>query len=261
MTTLAFGRLSMRVWQRNLDVFAKTWKTSFVLPVLEPLLYLGALGYGLGGLLSDRPLPGHEGVSYPQFLAAGIAAATMMNVAFFEGTFASYVRMHFQRTYDAITATPVSLNDVIVAEILWGATKALFNVAVVLAVIASFGLADAGAAVVILLVALPTGLLFAALGVCFSATVPSIDHFSWPIYLLVTPMFLFSGTFFPLEGLPGWAQAVSLALPLTHAVEVSRAATLGTLGVSHLANAGALLLGAAVAWVAAILLMRRKLIR
>lgn len=213
------------VWkmvQRNRDVYLKTWKTNFLPPLLEPLLYLLSLGYGLGVLV-----PTLAGVSYAQYIAGAILAITMMQSAFFDTTYGSYVRMFFQKTWDAVTATPLSLDDVLAGEMAWAALKSAVNTGLMALVVAAFGLLPWTMVPLVVPLAFLVGLGFAGLGLMFAARVASIDGFSFAIYLLITPMMLFSGTFFPMAQLPGPVQAAALAFPLTHAVLVIRPITLG----------------------------------
>ena len=121
-------RMSM-VWLRNKDVFMKTLALNFLPPFLEPLLYLFALGFGLGMFVENI-----EGVSYARFIAPGLVSVTIMYASFFECTYGSYVRMYYQKTFDAIIATPLSIEDVIAGEILWGATRSCINASIMLPV-------------------------------------------------------------------------------------------------------------------------------
>ncbi|MCA1820022.1 MAG: ABC transporter permease [Halobacteriales archaeon] len=241
--------------QRNRDVYLKTWKTNFLPPLLEPLLYLLSLGYGLGVLV-----PQVAGTSYAQFIAPAILSITMMQSAFFDTTYGSYVRMFFQRTWDAVTATPLSLEDVLVGEMAWAALKSAINTGLMAVVVAAFGLLPWALLPLLLPLAFLVGLAFAGIGMMFSAKVPSIDAFSFAIYLLITPMMLFSGTFFPLAQLPQAFQRAALALPLTHAVLVARPVALGHpadvpwTSVAYLLAAAVVFPAIAVRW------MRRKLI-
>ncbi len=253
------------VWQRNLDVFMKTWHVNFLPSLIEPILYLLAFGFGLGTFVTDI-----EGASYIQWIAPGLVAITVMYGAFFECTYGSFVRMYFQRTFDAIIATPINVEEVIAGELLWGATRATINSAIVLAVVAAFGLISTPWFLAMLPVAFFGGLLFAALGMCFTALAPNIDFFNYPTFLLITPMFLISNTFIPLATFPSQLQTIALAaLPLTHVADLSRLLVVGkieTLG--GLGPEWVLLL--AVFWIAvvtvvffvlSIYLMKRKLIK
>jgi len=130
----ALTRRTSKVWRRNRDVFTRTFRVNFLPPLLEPLLYLLSLGYGLGIFVTQI-----NGVSYPRFIAPALLAISIMNAGFFETTYASYVRMYFQKTFDAIIATPLSIEEVITGEILWGATRSVINVAIMLPVLVAFG--------------------------------------------------------------------------------------------------------------------------
>jgi lipooligosaccharide transport system permease protein len=222
----AIPKLSYRawkVWRRNIDVFFKTIKVNFLPSLLEPIIYLVAFGFGLGGFI-----PQIEGQPYINFLAPALVAIAIMNGSFFECTFASFVRMYFQKTFDAIVATPVSLEEVVAGEILWGATRATINATIVLVVIGLFGLITTPLFLLIPVVAFFGGLMFSAIAMCFTAVAPNIDFFNYPAFLFLTPMTFISGTFFPLTSLPIVAQGVATAiLPLTHLVNISRSLITG----------------------------------
>jgi lipooligosaccharide transport system permease protein len=253
------------VWHRNFDVFMKKWHVNFLPSLIEPILYLLAFGFGLGTFVTQI-----EGISYIQWIAPGLVAITVMYGGFFECTYASFVRMYFQRTFDAIIATPINMEEVIAGELLWGATRATFNSAIVLAVVAAFGLISTPWFLAMLPVAFFGGLLFAGLGMCFTALAPNIDFFNYPTFLLITPMFLISNTFIPLASFPSPLQTIAIAaLPLTHLTDLSRMLIVGKIetigGLSPL-----WLLILAVFWMAivtvllfvlSIHLMKRKLIK
>ncbi len=215
-----------RVWQRNFDVYLATWKVNFIPPVLEPLLYLFAFGIGLGELVKDVSVSGVK-ISYLKFIAPGLIATAIMNHGFFETTYASFVRMYFQKTYDAILSTPLTIEDVVFGELVWGATKALFAGCIMFVVTLAFGLLSLPMAFWILPVAFVAGMTFSSIGMCFTAMVKNIEMFNFPVFLFITPMFLFSGVFFPLSTLPLWAQAVAWCLPLTFLVSSLRSFALG----------------------------------
>ena len=207
------------VWRRNFDVFTKTITVNFLPSLLEPILYLLAFGFGLGGLI-----PSIQGESYIEFIAPGLVAIAIMNGAFFECTFASFVRMYFQKTFDAIVATPVSVEEVVAGELIWGATRSTINATIVLGVIAVFGLIKSPLFLLVVPIAFFGGLMFASIAMCFTAAAPNIDFFNFPSFLFLTPMFFLSGTFFPLtEFHSNAAEGVALAvLPLTHVVDLTR---------------------------------------
>lgn len=218
-----------KVWRRNLDVFMKTIKVNFLPLLLEPILYLVAFGFGLGGFI-----PKIEGQPYINFIAPALVAIALMNGSFFECTFASFVRMYYQKTFDAIVATPVSVEEVVAGELLWGATRATINATIVLGVIAVAGvftsepLITSPLFLLVPLIAFFGGLMFSAIGMCFTAIAPNIDFFNFPTFLFLTPMLFLSGTFFPLSSLPYAAQGVALTvMPLTHVVNVTRGVVAG----------------------------------
>ncbi len=251
---------AVHVWRRDLLVYRATWWTNLIPPLFEPVLYLLAFGAGLGSLVGDVGYQGTK-VGYLNFIAPGLVAVSVMFWSFYETVYGSFVRMYYQKTFDAILATPLSLEDVIFGEILWGATKSLVAATVMLGVISLFGVLSWPSSLWVLPLAVLGGFLFASLGMCFTAICPTIDSFNLPIFLFVFPMFLFSGTFFPVDILPNWAIRVAWVLPLTHVAALVRAATLDlpsprtTLSLAYLGG------GAVVLFIAALVLMRRRLIR
>lgn len=223
-------RLSYRflhVWRRNFCVYRKTWKVSFLPPLLEPVLYILAFGLGLSRLVGDLSVGGQP-ISYTEFIAPALVAVAIMYNAFFETTYNSFVRMYYQKTFDALLATPLNLEEVILGEMAWAATKSLIATLLMGGVLSLFGLFSYPGSLALLPLALLGGLLFAGLGMLCTALVPNIEMFNLPIFLIITPMFLFSGTFFPLEQLPSWARLVAQLLPLTHLVGLARSLALGT---------------------------------
>ncbi len=223
MTTLAGIRAMAG---RNFEVYRKTWKVNALPPLAEPFLYLMAFGLGLGALVETV-----AGLPYVVFIAPGIVAITMMQTAFMETTYSSYVRMWFQKTWDAVLATPMSADDVLWGEVLWAAFRATINATlmsiVVWIVLAVQGHAMSATALAMPLVAFVVGFMFAGIGLFVTAKVKVIDQFSYSFFLFITPQFLFAGTFFPLSQLPLWAKSLALLLPLTHAVGAARAVFLG----------------------------------
>ena len=259
-TLFRVPKLSYRVWKvwmRNMDVFMKTYKTNFLPSLLEPVLYLLALGFGLGGFV--EPI---DGAPYIQFIAPALVAVSMMFSAYYECTFASFVRMYFQKTFDAIIATPITIEEVITGEILWGATKSLINSSIVLGVIIAFGIPATPLLLLIPPLAFLVGLLFASIAMCFTAIVPNIDSFSYPNFLFITPMFLLSGTFFPLTQMPQILQtAAQLLLPLSNAVTITRALALSNIQSSIFFNLAWILIVTPVLFILAINLMKKRLIK
>jgi lipooligosaccharide transport system permease protein len=246
-----------KVWQRDFDVFMKTWKVNFFPPLLEPIFYLVAMGYGLGSFV--QPI---EGLPYIQFIAPALISISIMYSSFFECTYGSFVRMYFQKTFDAIIATPISIEEVIAGELLWGATRSIVSSTIVLAVVAAFGLISSPLFILIPLVAFLGGLMFSSMAMVFTSLAPSIDFFNYPGFLFITPMFLLSGTFFPLTSLPPFMQVFAKAfLPLTHVVDLSRGLIIGNLESSLLISLVWIAAVTPIFFVLSINLMKRKLIK
>jgi lipooligosaccharide transport system permease protein len=254
------SRRFLRVWQRNLIVYQKTWTINFLTPLLEPLFYLLAFGYGMSALIGNVAFEGRE-LSYLVFITPSLLAIAMMYNAFFENTYASFVRMYYQKTFDAMLATPLSLDEVITGEIAWGATKSLIATVIMLGVVSTFGLVHYPHALLVLPLAFLAGIAFGAIGMFFTGVIPNIEAFNLPIFLFITPMFLFSGTFFPVTGLPGWAQDLALIFPLVHVVNATRHLCLGVMNAQVLWAVLYLSVFSAVFFPLALVVMQRRLIR
>ncbi len=258
-----FPRISrrfIRVWQRNLTVYRKRWKIGFIPPFLEPLFYLLAFGIGMSSLVGNLRYLGTE-VSYTRFIAPALIAVSIMQNAFFETTYDSFVRMYYQKTFDALMATPLSMEEIITGEIIWGATKSLIAATIMLVVISLFGYIRYPGGLLILPLAFLGGLAFATIGMFFTGIVRTIDMFNLPVFLFITPMFLFSGTFFPLENLPRWAQQFATVLPLTHLTYLTRSFSLGRVDASAFQHLAYLAIFGLVFFVLALLVMHRRLIK
>ena len=211
------------VARRNLVVWRHYAAPSALGNFGEPVLYLLALGFGLGGIV-----PPIGGMSYAEFLAPGLIVSTVMYTATFEGCFGSYTRLTVQGTFEAMLATPVTVRELVAGEILFGGIKATFGAAAVLTVITLFGLVPSALAILTLPLAFVAGLMFMAMALSITALSKSYESFNYYFTLLVAPMFLFSGVFFPLDRAPSWAAALAQVLPLTHVVAISRALVRGT---------------------------------
>jgi len=247
---------ALRVWQRHRDVYLQLWKSELIWPLVEPLITLFALGVGLGGLVELE-----SGQSYIEFIAPGLLAVWPMWSASAECGWGSFFRMENQRTFDAIVATPVSIEDVITGEILWGATRALISTAYILVVISAWGLVDSPLALLVLPAAVIPGIMFASISLSYTSVAWSISSLNYFFAVFITPMFWLAGVFFPVERLPEWAQTVAWWLPATHAVKVYRALTSGELGWSHLGDVVWMVVVAAAFYVIALYSMRRRLVK
>jgi lipooligosaccharide transport system permease protein len=250
----------IRVWQRNLDVYRQNWKISFMPPLLEPLLYLAAFGIGLSGLIGNVAYGGGQ-ISYLAFIAPALLAINIMNNAFFENTYASFVRMYYQKTFDAMMATPLSVEEIITGEIVWGATKSVIATVIMMVILTFFDLIRYPTGLLLIPLAFWGGFAFGSIGMYFTGIVSHIELFNLPFFLFITPMFLFSGTFFPLEGMPLWAQTLATALPLTHLVDLTRGLCYGSFVKSIPQALGYLLIFSLIFYPLALIKMRRRLIK
>jgi lipooligosaccharide transport system permease protein len=212
------------VWQRHWLVYTKLYKTSFALNFFEPALYLVAMGFGLGAFVQDI-----NGQPYIKFIAPGIVASSSVFAAVYECTYGTYIRMTFQKTFDAILATPVNLDDLVAGELTWGATKSVIFGITIIIVIALFGLVESPRIVLVIPFIFLGGLIFAELSVMFCAIVPGIDSFSYFYTLFMTPLFLFSGIFFPLDAMPRVVSLLAFFSPLYHLVNICRAFSAGSI--------------------------------
>lgn len=252
----SISRRTWEVWRRNKDVFLKTIKVNFIPPIVEPIIYLAALGFGLGYFVNKI-----DGVPYAEFLAPALVAITIMNASFFECTFASFVRMYFQKSFDAIIATPLNVDEVITGEMLWGATRSTISASIMLIVVTLFGLVHSWWALLLIPFSFIGGLLFAAIAMCFTAVTPKIDNLNYPTSLFITPMTLVSGTFFPLSLFPAALQTVAVAIvPLVHVAKIARDLTYGHLSIDILWSLLWIIGVTALFFLMAINLMKRRLI-
>lgn len=249
-----------RVWRRNLITYRKIWKVSFLTPLLEPLLFVTAFGLGFSGMIQGVVYGGVT-LAYTEYIAPALIASAVMNNAFFETTYASFVRMYYQKTFDGILATPLSTEEVILAEIVWAASKATAAATVMLLVLGSFGFVALPQGLFILPIAFVGGLAFGAAGMFFTGIIPTIEMFNLPIFLFISPMFLFSGTFFPVSNLPVWARPLALVFPLHHLVELFRRFCTGAHETATWISLVYLPLFLLVFGLLALVVMKRRLIR
>lgn len=250
----------IRVWQRNLTVYRESWKINFLPPLLEPFFYLLAFGIGFSGLIGSVRYAGKD-ISYVLFIAPALLAINIMYNAFFENTFGSFVRMYYQKTFDAMMATPLNVEEIVTGEIVWGATKSVIGTIIMLIVISFFGLVSYPSGILIVLVAFLGGIAFGSVAMVFTGMVGKIELFNLPVFLFITPMFLFSGTFFPITTLPLWAQYFALTLPLTHLVNLTRALSMGIFNAEVLTGLLYLVVFCAIMFPLAVFKMRQRLIK
>jgi lipooligosaccharide transport system permease protein len=208
------------VWRRNAAMYRRTWKFNVLPNFFEPVFYLTAIGIGVGSYISEM-----GGVSYLAYLAPGLVCVAAMNGASFEVTYNIFVRMRFEKAYDAMLTAPLETDDVLVGELLWALTRVGIYGGSFYVVTLLFGLAPLPSSLWAIAVIPLAGLLFAALGLAFTLKIATIDLFSFYFTLFLTPLFLFSGVFFPLEErLSGAWLWLAEALPLLHPVRLARSA-------------------------------------
>ena len=214
---------ALSVWRRNTSMYRRTWKSNILPNFFEPVFYLTAIGIGVGAYISQM-----GGLSYVEFLAPGLVCVAAMNGASFEVTYNFFVRLNFEKAYDAIMTTPVEPDDILAGEVLWAVTRSCIYGGCFFIVIALTGLAPLPSSLLALPLIPLAGLLFSAIGLTFSLRIPNIDFFSFYFTLFLTPLFLFSDVFFPLEErIPEKWQWIAELLPLLHPVRLARAAFRG----------------------------------
>lgn len=214
---------ALSVWRRNATMYRRTWMWNILPNFFEPVLYLMAIGIGVGAYITEM-----GGMSYVAFLAPGLVCVAAMNGASFEVTYNIYVRLTFEKAYDAMLTTPLEPQDILAGEVLWAITRATIYGGSFFVIVALYGLAPLPGALFVIPVIPLCGLLFAAIGVACSVRMPAIDFFSFYFTLFLTPLFLFSDVFFPLQDrLSGAWLWVAEALPLLHPVRMARAAFRG----------------------------------
>lgn len=243
------------IWRRNFLTWRKFAVPSMLGNLADPMLYMLGLGYGLGRLVGEV-----NGIPYINFIAAGTVCYGTMNSATFESLYSAFSRMHVQHTWDAILNTPTTLDDVIIAETVWAASKSLLSGVAILVVIGALGLTDSILVLWIVPLAFLIGLTFASLGLVMNALSPNYDFFLYYFTLVITPMVLLCGVFFPVAQLPEALQAVSSVLPLTHAVLISRPLVNGEIPADVLTHILVLLAYGTVAFYVALVLSRRRLL-
>jgi lipooligosaccharide transport system permease protein len=220
----------------------------------DPVIYMLGLGYGLGGML-----PQIGGMSYIAFLSAGTVCYSTMNSASFEALYSGFARMHEQRTWEAILNTPITLDDIVLSEIFWAASKSLLSGLAVLMVIWLLGLSHSLLSLWIIPLALLIGLCFAAMGLIITALAPGYEFFMYYFTLVITPMTLLCGVFFPIDQLPAILKVVSTILPLTHAVNLARPLLNGIVPGGILLDVAVLTAYALAGFYISLVLFRRRL--
>lgn len=241
------------VMTRDVAIFGRYWKATTFSSIVQPTIYLLAFGLGFGSLL-------HHVSNYAQYVATGVVATAILFSSAFPGMFNTFVRWQFQRTYDALLAAPVDVEELITAEVLWISLRAgVYGIAPLLVGFA-FGLEPEWGMLLVPLIGFVTGFGFACFGVTVAAIAKTIDNFNYVTSAVLTPMFLVAGTFFPVSGLPDGIRTVAQVNPLFHCVQLVRDASTGALQSADLTHAAVLIAFALVMWRLAISQLGRRLI-
>jgi lipooligosaccharide transport system permease protein len=251
---------TLKVWQRNRDVFLHMWKAETMWPFFEPLVVFLGLGLGLGRFVE---LEGEQ--DYIQFITPGIIAAFAMWAAIAEGGWASYNRMSWQKTYDAMVATPVSVDDVITGEIIWAASKGMASSAaitlVALLLTPFWDMIQSPLVVFVVPTALLAGLMFGSMALLATSFVTSVSQLNYFVSLIIIPMFWVGGVFFPPDQLSSEMQTFAWFMPLSHVINLQRGWVTGDLDASMLVDVAWILVVATVLYRAVLWSMRRRLIK
>ena len=248
-------RGAWHVWQRSIYIYRRTWLTNMLPNFFEPVIYLFGLGAGLGAYVNADAM---QGQNYLTYLAPGLIVSNAMNGGAFETTYNLFLKMRFNRTYDAITATPINIEDAMVGELLWATTRGALYGLIFAFVVAVMGLLDFTSLAMMLPVTILTGWLFGAVGFIFTSFIKVIDMFSFFYTLFLTPMFLFSGIFFPLDKLSPALLQVAWFTPLYHAVRLSRGVMFHQLTWEHAIDAAWMFCVAAILSVWGIYRVRKQ---
>jgi lipooligosaccharide transport system permease protein len=254
-------RRSRRVVQRNALVYRHTWMV-ILSGFFEPVFYLLGMGLGLGAFV-----PAIDGIPYAAFIVPGLLASSCLNGAITDGMFNIFFKLHFQKTYEGILATPMLVPDIALGELLWALARSSLYAAGFLIVAFALGLVIgerlllAWTAVLAFPAAVGVSAALGAMALCLTGFLRVVEDFDMVMGLLVTPMFLFSGIFFPVATLPAALQWVVAALPLYHAVELLRPLTTGAVDASLLGHASYLAAAGIIAFFVAMHRLERTLVK
>lgn len=252
---------ALRILEHHLIVYRRTWKGSLFMSFVSPILFLAAMGVGLGSLISRGPVGTVDGVSYLAFLAPGLLAATAMQSAYVETTYPIMARIQWERTYDGMLSTPIAVLDVLAGEFGWLTLRLALGSFAFFLVMLVFGTVHSGLAPLAIVVAVLTGLAFATPILAWTATQRTDKSFALIGRFLITPLFLLGGVFFPLHQLPQLVQGIAWLTPLAHGAALARGLSLGVLAPSAGVHLAVLLLYVAIGIVAARITLQRRLVQ
>jgi lipooligosaccharide transport system permease protein len=240
---------------REIVNFSSYWRSTTFSSTVDPTIYLLAFGFGFGSLVSEV-----NGYEYVEFVGTGTVATACLFASVFPAMFGTFVKYQFQRTYDAILAAPVDTEELVTGEAIWIAMRTGVYGCAPLLVAMVFGLDPSWGMLVVPFICFVAGYGWACFGITIAAFLKSIDNFGYVTSAVITPLFLVAGTFFPIEGLPQWAEIAAQFNPLYHCVELVRHAVFGFEGWEDLLHVGVLVVFAVALWRLAIYGMERKLV-
>jgi lipooligosaccharide transport system permease protein len=235
--------------------FTSYWRSTTFSSTVEPTIYLLAFGFGFGSLVSTV-----AGLNYVEFVGTGTVATAVLFSSVFPAMFGTFVKYKFQHTYDAILAAPVDTEELVTGEALWMATRAGTYGCVPLLVAMAFGLDPSWGMLTVPFIAFLAGLGWSSFGILIAAVMKSIENFNYVTSIVITPLFLVAGTYFPISGLPEWAQVLAQLNPLYHCVQLVRHAVFGFEGWVDLYHVAVMVVFGFASWRLAINRMQRKLI-
>jgi lipooligosaccharide transport system permease protein len=252
----AFSSRFLPIWRRNFLVWKKLAVASVLGNIADPLITLIAFGYGLGSMLQHV-----DGIPYIHYLASGSICMSIMMAASFEALYSAFSRMHVQKTWDALLNAPLSLDDVVLAEMLWAATKSLFSGVAILGVMFMLGIGLHLHTIAVLPLLFLIGMMFASIGLVINAIAQGYDFFTYYFTLVLTPMIFLSGVYYPTSQLPAWLETVSHLLPLSAAVHLVRPLILGQWPDTPLVDMAIMILYSIIGFYIATILTRRRLLK
>jgi lipooligosaccharide transport system permease protein len=261
--TVAWERIwrARRLVERNIMVYRHQW-IIILSGVFEPIFYLLGIGLGLGGIIREVPLPNGEVVAYAAYVAPALVATAAMNGAVFETIFNVFFKLNYAKTYDGVLATPMGITEIAIGEMLWALMRAALYAVAMFVIMLVMGLILSPLGILMIPAALLVAAAFAAAGLAGTSFLRTVNDFDVPMGLIVMPMFLFSGTFFPIESvLPDWLVAVIQLTPLYHGISLIRGLSTGIVGIGQLGDLVYLLVFFAVCMWIAMRQMERKLIK
>jgi lipooligosaccharide transport system permease protein len=215
-----------KIVQRNSLVYWRAWRSSLFLSVLTPVLFLSAMGLGLGTLIEQGGAETFGGAGYLPFFSTGMLAATCMQSGAFSATYPLMNKIVWRKSYDAMLATPLRVTDLFLGELGWIGIMLSLQAALFFLVMTTFGIPESPLAIFAVPSAVLLGLAFSSLTMAWTATLENDEPYNWLFRFVITPLFLLSGTFFPIDSLPGWAVAIANVTPLYHGIELVRQVTI-----------------------------------